>query len=618
VHHDLISLAGIVVLGIGAQWLAWRFRLPSILLLLLAGFVAGPIAGVIDPDALLGETLFPIVSVSVGIILFEGGLTLRLGDIVGLRRVVFRLISVGALVTWVVASLGAYAIVGLSADVALLLGAIFIVTGPTVVIPLLKHVRPTEPIGSILKWEGILIDPVGATVAVLILEAILAGRLGNGALGPIVFGMVETLAVGAALGWLGAQALIQLFKRYWVPEELQNPFAVMMIVALFALSNELQPESGLLTTTVMGMVLANQRQISTRHLSQFKEDIGVLLLSGLFIILAARLELEQLSNLSGRALAFLALLIFVVRPLSVLASTAGSPLTWRERAFLAWMAPRGIVAVSVASLFALQLSQAGVPGAESLVPLTFVMVVGTVVIYSASATRVAAWLGVAQPQARGVLIVGAHSWAREIAKALAGTGHTVHLVDTNWQNVSAARLAGLTATYANALSEHLLDEIDLAQISRLLALTSNDEVNSLAALHFADHLGHERVFQLPMHSNTPDRRGLNLQQHGRCLFQRRATFDYLQQRFDQGAVLKTVKLTKEHTYQDFLKVYGNSAIPLYVIDESGELRLMTTDNGPTPRAGHTLTALIDPIDRALPETARIQEARDRVPQRDGS
>jgi NhaP-type Na+/H+ or K+/H+ antiporter len=364
----MISLASIVVLGIGAQWLAWRLRLPSILLLLLAGFLAGPVAGVIEPDELLGETLFPIVSISVGIILFEGGLTLRLSDIAGMRRVVFRLITIGALVTWAIVGLGAYYIIGLSAEMSVLLGAIFIVTGPTVVIPLLKHVRPAGRVGSILKWEGILIDPVGATVAVLVLEAITSGRLENGALAPMLGGVLETLVVGIALGVIGAQFLVQVFKRYWVPEELQNPFAVMIIVGLFTLSNEIQPESGLLTTTVMGIVLANQRQISTRHLSQFKEDIGVLLLSSLFIVLAARVELEQLSNISGRALAFLALLIFVARPLSVLASTARSPLSWRERAFIAWIAPRGIVAVSVASLFALQLTNAECPARRASFP----------------------------------------------------------------------------------------------------------------------------------------------------------------------------------------------------------------------------------------------------------
>lgn len=607
--HASISLASIIVLGIGAQWLAWRLRLPSILLLLLAGFLAGPVAGLIEPDELLGDTLFPIVSISVGLILFEGGLTLRLIDIQGVGRVVFRLITVGALITWIVVGLGAYFIVGLSGELSVLLGAIFIVTGPTVVIPLLKHVRPLARVGSILKWEGILIDPVGATIAVLVLEAMISGRLGNGALGPILAGMLETLIVGVALGAAGAWGLVQVFKRYWVPEELQNAFAVMVIVGLFTLSNELQPESGLLTTTVMGIALANQRQISTRHLSQFKEDIGVLLLSGLFILLAARLELEQLSNISGRALVFLALLIFVARPLSVLASTARSALNWRERVFIAWIAPRGIVAVSVASLFALQLTREEVAGAESLIPITFLMVVGTVVIYGLSAAPVARRLGLAQPQPRGVLIVGAHSWARDIARALAETGREVRLVDTNRHNVYEARLAGLQAVFANALSEHALDELDLSPIGKLLAMTSNDEVNSLAALHFTEHFGRSHVYQLPMYQDPSGRNQLDLHQHGRCLFHTDTTFEALERRFASGAIIKKVRLTKEHDFADFLAMYGEGTIPLFVVDSSGDLKVFTTDNGLTPRAGQTVIALVDPVDPALPETARLGEAR---------
>ncbi len=608
-EHAPISLASIVVLGIGAQWLAWRLRLPSILLLLMAGFLAGPIAGLIKPDELLGDTLFPIVSISVGIILFEGGLTLRLVDIQGMRRVVFRLITIGALVTWIVVGLGAYFVVGLSGELSVLLGAIFIVTGPTVVIPLLKHVRPVARVGSILKWEGILIDPVGATIAVLVLEAMISGRLRNGALGPILQGMVETLLVGVVFGAAGAWVLVQLFKRYWVPEELQNPFAVSIIVGLFVLSNQLQAESGLLTTTVMGIALANQRQISTRHLSQFKEDIGVLLLSSLFILLAARLDLDQLSTISGRALAFLALLIFVARPLSVLVSTLGSPLSWRERAFIAWIAPRGIVAVSVASLFALQLAQKEVPGAESLIPITFLMVVGTVIVYGLSASKVAEWLGVAQPVARGVMIVGAHSWAREIARALADTGREVRLVDTNRQNIREARLAGLEAVYANALSERTLDELDLSQIGSMMALTSNDEVNSLAALHYAEHFGRSKVYQLSMHQDPRGLNQLDLQQHGRCLFGRNITFEYLEQRFASGAIIKKVRLTKEHGFGDFLATYGENTVPLFIVDESGDLKVFTTDNGLTPRAGHTVIALVDPVDPALPETARLEQVR---------
>ena len=598
-EETLFSLASIVVLGIGAQWIAWRLHLPSILLLLLAGFFAGPIAGWVDPDHLLGDILFPVVSISVGIILFEGGLTLRLNEIAGVRRVVFRLISIGMLITWAFGTLGAYLIVGLDFELSLLLGAIFVVSGPTVVVPLLNYVRPRGKTGSILKWEGILIDPVGATLAVLIFEIILAEQVEGQTLAMAVTGLLKTVLIGGAFGGLTALVMIQFFKRYWVPEHLQNPVSVMLIVAAFTASNELQAEAGLLTTTVMGVVLANQRSISVKHLSQFKEEIGVLLLSSLFVLLAARLELDSLSSLSVRAIVFLGLLILVARPLAVYISTVGSQLTWRERALLAWLAPRGIVAVSVASLFALELAEAGRPEADRLVPLTFVVVVGTVAVYGLTISRVACRLGLSQSDPQGVLIAGAHSWAQDLARALKDEGRDVLLVDTNWDHVSAAKMAGLPAIYASILSEQIMDEADLSRMGRLIALTRNDEVNSLAALRFAEIFGRANVFQLPLHKGD-HRTGIAFEQHGRCLFGTGVTYQHLAERFEEGAVVKRVKLTEEFGYADFLKVYGTQGVPLFSIDSSGNIVIFTTDNGETPRAGQTLIALVKPLQTDTP------------------
>jgi NhaP-type Na+/H+ or K+/H+ antiporter len=597
-EEAMISLASIVVLGIGAQWLAWRLHLPSILLLLLAGFLAGPITGMVNPDELLGETLFPVVSISVGIILFEGGLTLKLDEITGVRRVIVRLISVGALITWAVGALAAYVIIDLDFELAVLVGAIFVVSGPTVVMPLIKHVRPGGQVGSILKWEGILIDPVGATLAVLVFEVILAGQTEGTTAAVMLTGLIKTVVIGGTFGIFAARVMILFFKRQWVPDYLQNPIAVMMIVASFTAANELQTESGLLTTTLMGVVLANQKTISVKHVTQFKEDLGVLLLSSLFVILAARLELESLSNLSIRALVFLAVLIFIGRPLAVYLSTLGSRLSWRERVFLAWLAPRGIVAVSVASLFALELSHAGKTGAERLVPLTFLVVVGTVAIYGLSASLVARRLGLVQPYPQGVLIVGAQAWAQHIARALHNAGRKVLLIDTNYNNIRAARMSGLPAMYVNALSDKVLTDVELNQMGYLLALTSNDEVNSLAALRFAEIFGHSRVYQLPLQEGNDCRRSptLDVRLRGRCLFRPEMTHAYLSERFDAGAVIKTVKLSTEFGYNAFRERYGATAVPLFVIDEEKNLVILTTDGVVEPRPGQTLIGLVDDPD----------------------
>lgn len=516
-----------------------------------------------------------------------------------MRRVVFRLISIGMLVTWIIGTLGVYFIIDLDFELSLLMGAIFVVSGPTVVIPLLNFVRPRGQVGSILKWEGILIDPIGATIAVLVFEVILTEEVEGASAALIAMGLLRTVIVGGGIGMIAAYIMLQAFKRYWVPEHLQNPVAVMMVVAAFALSNQFQAESGLLATTLMGLILANQHAISVKHLSQFKEDIGVLLLSGLFVLLAARVELESLSSVSFRALLFLGLLIFIARPLAVYLSTSGSKLNWRERVFISWLAPRGIVAVAVASLFALELTETGRADADRLVPLTFFIVVGTVAVYGLSVSFVAKRLDLAQSDPEGIVIAGAHNWGQKIAKALQDAGCDVLLVDTNRENVENAKANELSAVYASILSEHILDEADMSQMGRLLALTRNDEVNSLAALRFAEIFGRSNVFQLPLHSGSRSRTGITPEQHGRCLFNTITTFTYLEQRFEAGAKLIQVQLDEECDYGMFREQYGPTAVPMFLIDPGNGLTVISTENAQTPRSGQTLIALVD----AIPDNA---------------
>ena len=395
----LIALASIVLLGIGAQWLGWRLKLPSILLLLLFGFLAGPILGIVDPDALLGETLFPLVSLAVGLILFEGGLNLKRSELVGIRSTVYLLISVGVLLTWAIGTAGAYFLLDFDITLATLLGAILVVSGPTVVIPLLNHVRPSERVTSVLKWEGILVDPVGATLAVLVFQAILGGSFESFTLTGAVTGTLLTLLIGGVLGGAGALLLLWLFSGHRVPEHLQTPVTLMLVVAVFVLANLLRAESGLMATTLMGIILANQQRVNVKHVVTFNEELGILILSALFILLAARLNLADLLAVGWRGLVFLALLVLVARPLAVLLSTIRSELPNKERLFLAWLAPRGIVAVSVASLFAFDLAEAGYAEAEALVPVTFLVVIGTVALYGLTAGPLAQRLGLSRAEA---------------------------------------------------------------------------------------------------------------------------------------------------------------------------------------------------------------------------
>lgn len=597
----LLGLASIVVLGISAEWLAWRLRLPSILLLLILGFVAG--AFFLNPDELFGDLLLPVVSLSVAIILFEGGLNLRIAELRKTGGIVRSLMTVGVLVTWLIGTGAAYFVLGLDIELAVLLGAILVVTGPTVIQPLLRYLRPRGQVGSILKWEGIVIDPIGAILAVLVFEVVVAGGFQQ-ATTLVVASLLKTVFLGGAIGALGAIIVIILMKRYWLPDFLHSVVTLMIVVAAFTASNLLQTDSGLLAVTLMGIVLANQKTVSVRHIMEFKESLRVLLIASLFILLAARLEMSDLADISlGSLVVFLGILMLIARPLSVALSTLGSELSLRERLFMSWLAPRGIVAAAVASVFALRLSEAGHPQADILVPLTFSVIVATVAIYGLSALPVARRLKIAEPNPQGVLIIGGHTWARAIANALQGAGYKVLMVDANWTNISAARMAGIATFYANILSQYALDEIELGGMGHLIALTSDDEFNSLAVLQWANIFGQSAVYQLPSESEEKGHKG-KVSQHlrGRLLFGSAITYTYLTTRFATGAVIKTTSLTEEFDYDAFQSYYGETAIPLFLIDQNDNLVIFTANNPPKPKPGQRLISLIDPREEFLAPT----------------
>jgi NhaP-type Na+/H+ or K+/H+ antiporter len=587
----LLSIAAIITLGIAAEWIAWRVGLPSILVLLVFGIVAGPLTGLLNPDAIFGDLLFPIVSVSVAIILFEGGTSLRIRELRQVGRVVGSLVSVGALVTWTMATAAAHYLLGLGLELSLLLGAILVVTGPTVIVPLLRQMRPSLQVGNTLKWEGILIDPVGAILAVLVFEVLLEGGLEVAwTVGSL--GLLKTVVIGVVLAGVGAGLMIWVLDRRWVPEFLQSPLSLTLVVAAFAASNSLQAESGLLTVTLMGMVMANQKSVNVRHIVEFKENLRVLLISSLFIILAARLQLADLRAVGLREIGFVAALILVVRPVAVGLATLGSDFNWRERLAIGWVAPRGIVAAAVSSLFALELAQHGYPGAGQLASVTFLVIIATVVVYGFTAAPLARRLGVAQPEPQGVLFVGAHPWAREIAQELREIGFQVRLADSNRRNIAQARMAGLPTYFGSTLTEGALDHMDLNGIGSLLALTANDEVNSLSGLNFSEVLGADSVFQLPPDDLQISTEGTLVGRHlrGRFLFRPDAGYWQLTARFDSGADIKTTKLSEAFGYSAFLEQHPD-AVPLFVVDD-GRLTVMTVRGAPAPQPGQTIVAIV--------------------------
>ncbi|MCP5524583.1 MAG: sodium:proton antiporter [Verrucomicrobiales bacterium] len=590
----LKSIGVILLLGIGAQWLAWRLRLPSILLLLIAGVVGGPVFGWVKPDELLGPLLMPFVSVSVALILFEGGLTLKLSEWRAVGTVVRNLVTLGAMVSWVGTTMAAHWLLGWSWQLATLLGAILVVTGPTVIMPLLRQVQPSRNLSSALKWEGILIDPIGALLALLVFEAIAASSLAD-VPGDAIRSFGLTMLVGLVLGGLGAALLTFAFSRYFVPDHLQNPVALTLVVGLFVASNLIQHESGLLTATVMGVLLANQKAVDMHPVLHFKENLRVLLISLLFILLAARIEPGELRSLSFAGLfLLLATLVLVVRPLSVLAATWGSKFAWRERWFLAGLAPRGVVAAAVASIFALRLAENGMERAGELVSVTFFVIIGTVTVYGLGAGPFARWLKVSQPNPQGALVVGANPIGRAVAKALRDEGFAVLVVDTNREHLAAVRMQGGSTYYGSILSELAMEEIDFTGLGRLLAMTPSNEVNFLASVRFRSVFGSSEVYQLAgLAASDNKRHRVSRDLRGRCLFGDGLTGELLEERIHQGATVKKTKLSKEFTFEKFRERYGDHAVPLFTVSEKRQVQFATRDKPLSPQAGQTLVSLVD-------------------------
>ncbi len=588
-ENVVVGLALIIVLGVASQWAAWRLRLPSILLFLFFGFIAGPLTGLIDPDLMFGDLLVPILSLSVSIILFEGGLNLRIADLPAIRRPLAGLILIGAGVTWAIAALSAHYLFGMQPATSVLTGAILVVSGPTVIIPLLRHVRPVGKAAAVLKWEGILIDPMGAMLAVLAFEMISSSG-DRSVFWIVAVVLVKTAAVGIALGIAGARLLVEMFRRYLVPDFLQNAVTLLVLVAVATVSNLIQSESGLLAATVMGIAMANQRKADVRHILQFKETLRVLLISGIFVILAARFRINDFTELPAlAAIAFMLVLIFIARPLSVWLSTIGAGLKTREKLFLMAVAPRGIVAAAIASVFALRLEENGVADAQMMASVVFMVIVVTVIVYGLSAGVIARRLGVAAKELQGLLFVGAHPLAREIAQALCRSGAKVSLIDTNWSNVTAARMNGLQASFGSALLEDIGDEIDGIGIGRMCALTSNDEVNSLAALHYAHAFGRSEIYQL-----APKSEAVGSHMRGRILFSPPATFSDLVEKFEAGAQVKIIGFTEKYDWASFISTMGDRVVSMFVLQENSAVTVITSDSPPALLTGQSLVALVSP------------------------
>jgi len=596
--EKMVGLALVIALGVGAQFVAERVKLPSILVLLAVGFLAGPVTHLLQPDLLFADLLMPVVSLATAVVLFEGGMPFDLKELRGVRSEVRNLVTLGLLLTWLGLTASVWWLFDFEWRLSFLLGAVLVVSGPTVVQPLLRQVRLRGSAGSILKWEGILIDPFGALLAVLIFEGLFVEHAGEH-VWYWLLAVLRTLVVGIGLGALAGYGVAVLLRRFLIPDHLQSVFVLALLLIVFVLCDRLSEESGLLAAVVMGMVLSNQRQLSVHHILSFKEQLTVLLLAVLFVVLAARVETDQLLALLMPALGLTAILMLVVRPLVVLLCTRRK-IGWRERIFIAGIAPRGIVAAAVSAFFALRLSEKGLADSEFIVPITFLVIVGSVAWSGLLARPLAAWLGLAEHNPKGVLIVGAGPLARVLAAALAEDGQEPILVDRNRERVREARLLGLQARQGDVLHRHFAEKLELERIGSLLALTRNNEVNALICGQFAEHLGTGSVYQIPdfeppsLAEAEDDDVSLYHRIRGRLLGGADVDIERLERMIGNGAEIRRTSLTDQFDKQAFDEHYRGRSVLLYILRGEGRIHFVTSDGAVEPGEGDTLVHLAEP------------------------
>jgi NhaP-type Na+/H+ or K+/H+ antiporter len=579
----LLGIGLVLVLAVGSQLVARSLRIPAIVVLLPVGFIAGILTDDVHPSDLLGSLFQPFVSVAVGVILFEAGLRLSFRDVTPrIRPVVIRLVSVGLVLTWLSVA-GAIALLfsGLGADVPLLIGAILVVSGPTVVLPLLAHIRPMRDVRSVLKWEGVLIDPLGALLGVIVFQIAQTG----GSSGWRPGSMILSIFVGAAVGAIGAGTLWALVPRVQrlAPRQVVPVILALTVAALVA-ADLVRDDTGFLATLLMGAFLANQRSIDVADAVEFHETLVALLIGVLFVLIAASVSPSDIGHVLAGALALVAIMVVVIRPAVVALSAWRSKLDNRERAFVAWMAPRGIVAGSTASAFGLELAAAGIHGANKILPIVFVVIFGTVVVYGLTGPLVARRLGVAGARGTLVLIVGGHEPARAIGTALKDAGVGVRV----WAGPAtqpAAQAAGLEAGRGRILVDSLNRDAELEEITDALLLSRSDDFNALAAPELRADLGHGHVYRIAPDPNEPD---LLPPATGHDIIgSEHLTLAELTRRLKHGARLERTTVDRGNG-----AAFRADAGVLFVVGAGGGLQAATPGDRPTIRQGDTIISLV--------------------------
>ncbi|MEM1379119.1 MAG: sodium:proton antiporter [Pseudomonadota bacterium] len=574
----LIGLA-----GVGAQWVAWRFNLPGIVLMAIAGVTLGPLFGVLRPEASFGIVYQPLISIAVAIILFEGGLQLKFEELREVGKGVRRLVFPGVIIAWALGFLAAWKIAGLSVPTALLFAGIMVVTGPTVIMPLLRQAKLSSRPATLLRWEGIVNDPIGALLAVFVYEVV---HLTQPDSGFAVYQIVGSLALGAILstlwGYLMGVFVAESFRKGWVPEFLKTPVLLSLVLTCFAMANAVQEEGGLLAVTAMGITIANAKLPSINQLRLFKENIAVLFVSGVFVMLTANLTMGTLFSLTASDLLFVAAMLVVVRPLTVMISLLGTETTLKESALIGWIAPRGIVAVAVSGLFAVQMVEIGVEDGGKMVPLAFAMVFATVIAHGFSIAPLARMFGLAQKGRPGVLIVGSSEWSAALGDKLRELKIPVLITDSDYRRLRPARNRGLDTFYGEILSEVSEHHIEFVRYDTLLAVSGNESHNALVCTDLAPEMDRSRTYQLSPRGQGEHRRNISYAVQGRPLFAKPMGLDDLLERHYKGWKFQLTRISEAYPPERFLETLGEDGV-IVAVEREEQLLFATSERKLTPK-----------------------------------
>lgn len=599
----MLELAGIIILGILAQWVAWKFKIPAILPLILIGLLVGPFSTLISEDGnkwiepvwngnqglFPGESLFNFVSLAIALILFEGGMTLKKDEIRSVGPVIYKLITLGAFITMVTAGVAAHFIIGLNWPLSFLFSSLIIVTGPTVITPILRNLPLKKDISTILKWEGILIDPIGALVAVLVFEFLrIGGDHGMEYSKETLVEFGKIVIIGLSIGFTSAYAFATSLKQRWIPHYLLNVVALALVLGVFVLADLFAHESGLLAVVIMGMVLGNMKLSALKDVLYFKETISILLISILFILLSANINLSDLALIyNWNSLILFGVVVLLVRPLGVFLSARKSGLSHNEKVFISWVGPRGIVAAGIASLFGLKLTMQGVENANYITPLVFMIVLGTVLLNATTAKLMARFTRVLLKKSEGILIVGASPPARLIAKYLQNNNRRVVLIDSNRTNIEKSVEERLEAMECNIYEDDIFENIELNDIGFLLALTGSNTINEYALSKLKDSFGEEGAFRLisAEEMRDPD----NNPEEG--LFSQTDDFINISEVVRDYPIINEVKIDSEDHYRELMKATMKEikSIPVFVKGTDNDIHIIPANYKDLKvEAGYTL------------------------------